>query len=182
MKMIKIVLLVLLLLALGFTFFLNYIGFFSKIIVEEKEVGPFVLVYEDHKGDYKGVAQVENDIYYSLLNNYQIETFKGFGIYYDDPKKVAKEDLRSIAGCILEEKDYDKIEKLKEDGLKIKEIPKQNSIVAEFPFKNQFSIIAGVIRVYPELSKYITENNLVNNEMMEIYDTPTQKIIYLMKK
>ncbi len=180
--MIKIVLLVLLLLALGFTFFLNYIGFFSKIIVEEKEVGPFVLVYEDHKGDYKGVAQVENDIYYSLLNNYQIETFKGFGIYYDDPKKVAKEDLRSIAGCILEEKDYDKIEKLKEDGLKIKEIPKQNSIVAEFPFKNQFSIIAGVIRVYPELSKYITENNLVNNEMMEIYDTPTQKIIYLMKK
>ena len=182
MIILKIIIGIFLLVLIGVAIFLNYIGFFSKMIIEEKQMGPFVLVYDEHKGDYKGTAKIQDDIYYSLLNNYKIETFKGFGIYYDDPKKTPTEKLRSIAGCILEKSDYEKIETLKEDGFKIKEIVKQNSVVVEFPFKNTFSIIAGIMKVYPKIEKHIEENNLTKNEMMEIYDTPSKKIIYLMKK
>jgi len=182
MTIAKIIFGIFLLLLIGVVIFLNYIGFFSKIVIEEKQMGPFILVYGEHKGDYKGTAKIQDDIYYSLLNDNKIETFKGFGIYYDDPKKVPTEELRSIAGCILEKSDYKKIETLKERGFKIKEIIKQNSIVVEFPFKNTFSIIAGIMKVYPKFEEYIEKNNLTKNEMMEIYDNPSKKIIYLMKK
>ncbi len=182
MTTIKIIFGVIVFIIIGIVLFLFYLGFFSKIIIEEKEMGPFVLIYEDHKGDYKWTAKIQNDIYYSLLNEYKIETFKGFGIYYDNPKKVPVNELRSIAGCILEKWDYNKIIYLKEKSFKIKEIPIQNSIVVEFPYKNSFSIIAGIIKVYPKIEQYIQDNNLKTNEIMEIYDVPSNKIIYLMRK
>jgi len=182
MTLSKSILLVLFLLITGTLIFLYYIGLFSTIQIVEKETGPFIIVYEEHRGDYKGTARIQNDIYHSLLDKHDIETFRGFGIYYDDPKVVARDDLRSIAGCILEEQDHNTIKELQEKGFLIKEVSKQNSIVAEFPYKNSFSIIAGIIKVYPEIEKYIKSENLPKNEMMEIYDVPSEKIIYIMKK
>ncbi len=182
MTAIKISLVVLLLIIPGILLFLNYVGFFSKIVIREKEMGPYVLVYEDHKGDYKGTQKIQNNIYDSLLNKYGIETFKGFGVYYDDPKKVSKEELRSIAGCILEEADYDSIEKLKEKNFKVTETPKQRSIVVEFPFKSTFSVFIGIMKVYPKINKFVEKNGLKQGEIMEVYDVPAKKIIYIMNK
>lgn len=182
MTAIKIILIVLLVIIVGIILFLNYVGFFSKIVIKEKEMGPYVLVYEEHKGDYKGTQKIQDNIYYSLLNKYGIETFKGFGAYYDDPKKVPKQELRSIAGCILEESDYNSIEKLKENNFKVTERSKQESIVVEFPFKNSFSVFVGIMKVYPEINKFVEKNGLKQKEIMEIYDVPAKKIIYIMDK
>lgn len=178
----KIILLMLALVLTGGAVLLYYIGFFSSIVFEEKETGPFVLVYEEHIGAYKGTAQIQDKLYYSLINEEKIETYKGFGIYYDNPREVPTDELRSIAGCILEEKDYEKVSDLQQKGYTVKEIPVRHSIVTEFPFKNGFSIIAGIFRVYPKLNQYIADNNLSTNEIMEIYDVPGKKITYIMKK
>ncbi|SKC62929.1 hypothetical protein [Maledivibacter halophilus] len=180
MPVVKIILIALLVIIVGIILFLNYVGFFSKIVIEEKKMGPYVLVYEEHKGDYKGTRKIQDNIYDSLLNKYGIETFKGFGVYYDDPKKVSKEELRSIAGCILEESDYNSIKKLKESNFKVTEIPKQNSIAVEFPFKNAFSVFIGIMKVYPEINKFVEKNGLNQKEIMEVYDVPAKKIIYIM--
>ncbi len=161
--------------------FLAHIGLFVEIVVEEKEMGPYVLVYEDHKGDYKGTANIQDNIYYSLLRSHNIKTYKGFGIYYDNPKEVATSELRSIAGVILEEKDYDKKKFLTDEGYSIKEVEARKSIVVEFPYKNNFSVMLGLMRVYPVIEEYIKSNDLENKEMMEIYDVPSGKIIYLME-
>ncbi|MGF7056920.1 hypothetical protein [Brassicibacter mesophilus] len=182
MPSIKIISLVILLIIVGIMLFLNYVGFFLKIVIQEKEMGPYVLVYEEHKGDYKGIRKIQDNIYDSLLNKYGIETFKGFGVYYDDPKKVSKEELRSITGCILEESDYKSIDMLKENNFKVKKIKKQKSIVAEFPFKNTFSVIVGIMKVHPEINKFVEKNELNQKELMEIYDIPAKKIIYIMNK
>lgn len=181
MTALKITLVVIVLIIVAIVLFLNYAGFFSKIVIEEKEMGPYVLVYKDHKGDYKETQKIQDDIYYSLLNKYGIKTFKGFGVYYDDPKKISKEELRSIAGCILEESDYNNIEKLKENNFKVIETPKQKSIVVEFPFKNGLSTFIGIMKVYPEINKFVEANRLKQKEIMEIYDVPAKKIIYIMK-
>ncbi len=178
----RIIVVALLIIITGIILFMMDIGLFSKVIIKEREIGPFVLVYDDHKGDYKGTAKVQDDIYYRLINQYNIETFKGFSIYYDDPKEVAKEELRSIAGCILEPLDYAKIESLKEAGFKIKELPKENAAVTEFPFKNPFSIIAGIIKVYPEMNKYAEGKGIEQTDIMEIYDVPNKKIMYIKRK
>lgn len=175
------IIIVLVLLVLGLLY-LNYLKFFSPITLEEKKYGPFTLVYEEYTGPYKDTAKIQNDLYYSLLNKEKIKTFKGFGVYYDNPKKVPAQDLRSIAGCVLEQEDYEKVGYLETNGYKVKNIPEQDCIVVEFPFKNSFSIFVGMAKVYPEIEKYIKDHNLENNEIMEIYDMQNKKIFYSMRK
>ena len=157
--------------------YLYYMGFFNKIEITEKEMGPYKVVFKEHIGDYKETGKIMDEIYYSLLNG-GVETYKGFVICYDDPKVVEKDKLRSIAGSIIEEKDYDKIDQLK-DKYSIKTIDKTRSITTEFPFKNKMSVIFSLMKVYPELNKYIDSKGYKKGQVMEIYDIPNKKIIYL---
>jgi len=88
-------------------------GLFTKVKIVEREIGDFCLIYEKHVGDYIGVGQVIDRVYSKLLGEDAIEPTRGFGLYYDDPKKVKKGNLRSIVGGILDKQDEDKIEHLK---------------------------------------------------------------------
>lgn len=163
------------LIAIGFY---AYYGGFKKITFDIIEQGGETLVYEDLIGDYRQAGEVSDRVYYSLLNNHNIETYKGFGIYYDNPREVEKSKLRSKVGCILEEKDYDKISEL-EKSFNIKTYPYKKYLVTEFPYKGNFSIFTGIMRVYPAIHKYIKNNDLkIDGHIMEIYDIPNKKIIY----
>ena len=157
--------------------YLYYMGVFSKIEITEKEMGPYKVVFKEHIGDYKETGKIMDEIYHSLLDD-GVETYKGFGIYYDDPKVVEKDKLRSIAGNIIEEKDYDKTDRLK-NKYNIKTIDKTRSITTEFPFSNKMSVIFSLMKVYPELNKYIDSKGYKKGQVMEIYDVPNKKIIYL---
>lgn len=178
----KITMGVITLLLIALVYFLFSAGFFANVTIEEKNVGPYTLVYEEFIGDYKNTPKIQDKIYYALLNDYKIETLKGFGIYYDNPKEVSRDKLRSEIGCILEEKDLARVEELKTKSFKIKEFPKTNAIVIEFPFNNQFSILAGIMKVYPKLEAYRKEKNYKPREVMEIYDVPSKKILYISLK
>ena len=70
-----------------------YVDFFSTIKIEEKETGAFTVIYDDFVGDYSKTGDVQNEIYKSLLKD-GIETFKGFGIYYDDPKTTPRDEKK----------------------------------------------------------------------------------------
>ena len=171
----------------NFLFFLviilfYYAGGLKRIRIFKGKFGPFVLVYDDHTGPYNGTSKIQNDIYNKLLKEHKIQTFQGFGIYYDNPKKVPKNELRSIAGCILEKKDQNKKKELLQAGFKIKEIKQSEFYWTEFPFRNSLSIMVGIMKVYPRFKKFLKKNNIKENEMMEIYDVPKKKIIYLMKE
>ena len=157
---------------------LSYYGLFTRISIAEKEMGGFWLLCEKHVGDYKEVGQVMDRMYSRLLGEDAIETSRGFGLYYDDPKKVKKETLRSVVGCILDTEDENKIDYLKKH-YKIKYYPASKSVVAEFPFKGTLSIFIGIFKVYPRLEEYITQHNYTPGPIMEIYDTPHEKIFYV---
>ncbi len=176
MKKVLIIISVIILACLAFLF---YSGLFTKVEIIEKESESYQLVYEEHLGDYSKSGEITNKIYHSLLNDYNIETFKGFGIYYDNPQEVEKEKLRSEVGCILETADYNKIDTLK-GKYKIKEFLSKKCMITEFPFKNKISIFLGIMEVYPELEKYSKANGYnLDAPVMEIYDMPNKKIIYL---
>lgn len=159
--------------------YLAYSGLFHKVVMEEKEIGSFVLIYENHVGEYQKIKPVMDKVYNSLLNEDKIETTRGFGIYYDNPKKVAKDKLRSIGGCILDEKDYAKLEQLK-TKYKVMELPKKKSLYAEFPFNNPISIFIGILKVYPVFSAYIKTKQYQQREVMEVYNQGAKKIEYIM--
>jgi DNA gyrase inhibitor GyrI len=175
MKAILIILISLIILILVI---LAWLGAFKKVHVFAARQGGETLVYETIKGEYRQSAAAMDRIFYRLLNEDKIETFKGFGIYYDDPKKVSKDKLRSEAGCILEPADVAKTESLAKK-YQVKVFPEGDYLVAEFPYKNKLSIFMSLAKVYPALDKYAKMHNY-NPEgfVMEIYDIPNKKIYY----
>ncbi len=158
--------------------YLSRYGLFASVNITEKSIGPYLLVYEKHVGDYKNVGPIMDKLYYDLKDNYNIETTKGFGLYYDNPQDVDKDKLRSIVGCIVESKSVKELNIL---GNKygVKEFPSSESVVAEFPYKGKISIILGIFKVYPKLSKYINEHKYAQTPIMELYDQPNEKIEYI---
>ena len=168
--LISLIILILLMLA--------WLGAFKKVHVYAARQGGETLVYETIKGDYRQSAAAMNRIYYRLLNEDKIETFKGFGIYYDNPKKVSKDQLRSEAGCILPPADVAKSEALA-GKYQLKVFTEADYLVAEFPYKNKLSIFMSIAKVYPALNKYAEQHNY-NTEgfVMEVYDIPNKKIFY----
>lgn len=155
---------------------LIYLDTFSTITIEEKPVGPYKLVYENHKGAYNGIKEVQDKIYYSLQND-KINTTKGFGIYYDNPNEVPVEKLRSIGGCIVEINDYNHLKSSKNKYL-IKDYYYPKNIYTEFSLKSPLSILIGIFKVYPKINEYQKKHNYNPQPVMEIYDIPANKIIY----
>jgi hypothetical protein len=178
MKVMKLIFLILGLLILGLLSYLLYLGAFRSINVEIKEQGGETIVYEEMTGDYSQSAKLMDEIYDDLLVKENIETYKGFGIYYDNPKKVETAQLRSEVGCILEPKNLKSVESLSKK-YNVKTFPIQDYLTAEIPFKGKWSIFVGIFRVYPQFDKYAIENKLdKEGEVIEIYDVPNKKIYY----
>jgi len=160
------------------TFQLIHHGLFASVKLSEKDAGPYVLVYKKHLGEYKNVGPVMDSVYYDLKNNFSIITTKGFGIYYDDPKKVSKEQLRSIVGCIVETKAVNELDMLK-NRYGVSVYPLSKSVVAEFPYKGKLSIIIGLFKAYPKMMSYIAEKKYIPTPIMELYDQPDKCILYV---
>lgn len=155
-----------------------YFGGFKQLDIKIKEEGGETVVYEPIIGDYKQSGAVMDKIYYALLNDHKMETFKGFGLYFDNPQKVEKEKLRSEAGAIIEEKDLEKINGINH-SFQIKVLDKKKYITTEFPYKGKMSVMFSIMKVYPALNKYAKENGYnVDGAVMEIYDIPNDRMLY----
>jgi hypothetical protein len=153
-------------------------GLFSSVSISEKNVGPYLLIYKTHIGDYNNVAPIIGEIYDDLKNNYSIEATKGFGLYYDNPREVDKAKLRSIVGCIVEGKSVEDLKKVS-NKYGVKEYPSSKSVVAEFPYRGKLSIFVGIFKVYPKLGSYIKEHKYTQTPIMELYDRPHERIEYI---
>ena len=155
-----------------------YFGGFKKVSVTTSSMGGETVVYEEITGDYKQSGAVMDKVYYSLRDTDNIETFKGFGIYYDNPQTTEKSKLRSEAGCIIEPGDIDKVNLISGE-FKVKALPEKEYLVTEFPYKGKMSVVFGIMKVYPAMNKYAEKNNLsAEGPVTEIYDVPNKKIIY----
>ena len=173
----KIFLIILAIFAVVFIAIFIYYGGFKKIVFKIENQGGEVIVYENLTGDYSQTPKISDKIYYALLNDEKIETTKGIGIYYDNPKKTDKEKLRAEVGSIVEGLDSAALERLA-GKYKVKTLDKREFIVTEFPFKGKLSAIFGIMKVYPAFEKFRQENGYVEAPMTEIYDVPNKKIIY----
>jgi hypothetical protein len=157
---------------------LAYYGLFAPVVFVEKEMGPYVLVYEKHHGEYKKTAKIIDGVTSELLGEEGVFAGKGFGLFYDNPEAVETANLRSIAGCIVENVPDDKIKRLRDNFL-VGEFPDSQCVVAELPYKGYVSIILGNLRVYPKLAEYMQSRQYTMVPVMEIYDKPNRKIFYV---
>lgn len=171
-----IVVIVVILIAVLFGLYAWYGGFYD-VKVRTETVGGETMVYKKVTGDYKQTSSVTNEVYNHLLHDLRIETCKGAGIFYDNPKLVKKEELRSEVGCIVEPSDIDKLDTML-CKYEIKQLPYRELAVTEFPYKGAISVLIGIIRVYPKLEEYVKTHHLPEHPVVEIYDVPGRKIMY----
>jgi len=179
MKALKIILYVVVsLLIITLIIYANYNGF-SNVSVQIKKEGGEHLLYREITGPYSQTGLELSKVKYDLKSQFNIETAKDFGMYFDNPQKVEKSKLRSEVGCILENADTTRIFWLK-SKFEIKVLPVKDYITAEFPYKGKMSILIGLMKVYPALLKNVKANGYSEEgPIMEIYDLPNNKILYL---
>lgn len=157
--------------------FIWYSGFFRSVEVEIRDAGPFVAVYEKHKGDYRGTAEVQEKLYNRLWDD-GIENYRSFAVFFDDPSEVPVNQLQSLVGCIVESGYESKVRSM-QDKYQIFDFEKQKCAVVEFPYRNNFSMFAAVSKAYPELDEYLEKNKLKPRPVIEVYHIP-ENIIFLM--
>lgn len=179
MLKLKIVLGIFLIVLIGVVVFLAYIGVFSTPKATEMTTGPYTYVYEEFTGDYKKSGPVFDKVY-KALENEGIKTTRGIGIYFDDPKEVPADKLRSHCGIIIEKNDLNKIEEL-EKKYKVGHIREHDSVVVEFPIKNMLSYMIGPMKCYPVLMKYAQKKGYKMTTSFELYDEPAKKILFVME-
>jgi len=177
MKIIKIVLIIIAVLAVLLIAIYAYYGGFKKVSFQIENQGGETVVCENVIGDYSQAGIITDRIYHTLLNEEKIETSRGYGVFYDNPQTVAKENLRSEVGCIIENADSTTLARLAEK-YQVKTLPQSDFIVTEFPFKGKLSIFFAIMKVYPALGKFCEEHGYVDSPITEIYDIPNKKIIY----
>jgi hypothetical protein len=157
--------------------YLNNYGFFSKVTIIEKDMGPLTIVYVPVKGDYAKTSGPASALVYNRLKNeFNISCEKGIGIYYDSPQTTKPEDRRSDMGCLLEGNDALKADTVMKK-MRVKIFYKKKYITAEFPLKGMMSYMFSPMKVYPELNKYMAAKGYKTGPAIEIYDMPGKKII-----
>lgn len=164
-----------------------FLGGFRKVKFQIEMSGGETIVYKDVSGDYRQTPSVTNEVYNYLLNELKIETYKGIGIFYDNPKKVKEKVktnesvigyiMRSESGCVIEPKDTIRLSSM-QCKYKIKTLPAQKTLITEFPYKGSLSLLMAMFKIYPALEKYTKVHNLKDSPIIEIYDVPNKKIIY----
>ena len=170
---------------------LFYMGFFKSMRVTEKESGPHYLMYKKHQGAYEELGPIFRALY-ALAEKQKIKQPIMFGIYYDDPKTVDPNKLRSEVGVALKATDFSRLKasaELKQSGVLFKLLPRYKYAVVEFPFRNMFSIFIGVSKAYPALNEYMQakgyplftykEKNHEENFALELYEQ--ERIFYFMR-
>ncbi len=153
-----------------------FYGGFSRVKVTQGETGPFTLCYLVHNGDYKQINKVMDRVFEDLKSKDDLYTTRGFGIYYDKPGEVETDSLRSIGGCILpEETDPQALTA----GCKVAEFPRTPAVIAKFPYRGKASVIFGVMKAYPALTRYMKVHEIPDAPILEIYDIPGKEIQYI---
>lgn len=158
-----------------------YLGGFSNLQVEEKEMGPYTMVYVDYVWAYEKVWPVMDEIYQTLTKAGITQT-AGIWIYYDDPAITPKDELKSEVWSVINSEDISKVEDLW-TSYQIKTIEKSEKVVVAFPYKNMLSYMVGPMKVYPIVNDYMIEKGY-NAEIprIELYYQENKIIYFIAEK
>ncbi len=179
MKFIKILLISILVIIVSFLLFFWYSGFFSTIKIEEKQTGPFHILYRELIIDYPQ-ADSELEIIMAELSSKGYDVRLGAVMFYGNEGRDSGGSRKCMIGVVVEPQDIIRIGRAGKQ-FRHKLIGRQYSIVASFPYTNHFSIFAGHYKAYPAIRNYCYENNYPPEPILELHDQPGRTINYIMK-
>lgn len=148
-----------------------YSGFFNPVYVTEKESGSFQAI-TGNSGYYDEPVVIRNELF-QRLKQLKIKSREALAV----TPAPFEENLITKTGWILNTNQITEASEL-EPPYQIITIPRQKRIVADFAYDNDFSIMAGSVKVYNQLEKYCKEKGYKTGTMYEIYDDKQQRIFY----
>lgn len=172
MRIVGIIIIVLFVFFLGMSF---YAGMFDRLSLKIAEVGPYPVVYREHRGSYHGVKFALHDVYQYLKTRRMQWTTEGIAVFYDNPQTVKLQDVRTIAGCVTDTLLTNLAEPYKSQVL-----PKTRAIVGTFRVRSFLSNFTGTEKYYSAKDKFAKKNNLVlAGTVIELYDMGARRMYYL---
>lgn len=152
----------------------TYLGGFTTLSIEERQVPTLWMAYLDHTGAYYKIEQTFKKVEEVMKS--QGASCDGYvAIYFDDPAQVEESKLRSQGGCL-----FMVGSNVTFNELKIRNLPVSPAAYTEIPFKMGFSAAVGAIKAYPALKEYMKAKNFTpGDSAIEIYRrSPEKKIEY----
>jgi hypothetical protein len=142
---------------LGFAF---YMGAFHQVVITEEPRGPYTHVYRDLPDvsqELVGVLTSEID---QLLEELGITERTVLDVYHADGSA-------QVGFAVI----VDSMSMSLSDGTRVKTIPRQQMLVAEFPWRNEMSYIIGYLKVDPMLAAHRDAGGYARTEIMTMQET-----------
>lgn len=172
-KIFKVILLLIFVILLLLAFYF-YMGWFKKLVAFEVVMWPYNMLYKQHTWAYYKISNVMDDLYNYALNQ-DITSDMWIAIYYDNPKEVQKDKLRSDWGILIDDLDI-----VLDTWYNLKQLDKNSYVVVTFPLKNNFSYMLWAYKAYPLILEYMLEEGYqIMVPMIEMYDMKNNLIYYM---
>lgn len=155
--------------------FMIYHRVFQLVIIRNEVFQAFGFLYQHNEGDYRQNITVLQELAKKVAKT-GIKVVNPVSIYYDNPRKVKRSDLRSDVGFMIPENE----DLIHVDGLQYKTVCFDRFLATSVPYKSRFSILIGAMKIYPVFRKELEKQDLPEREMIEIYDMRNKLIVYLM--
>ncbi|MBD3241037.1 MAG: hypothetical protein GF331_10670 [Chitinivibrionales bacterium] len=150
-------------------------GYFDSVVLTERTMGPYHLLYREHRGPYEGIRFAMRDVFLYYRRLYGEAPARGFSIYYDDPANIEADSLRSIAGVLTDSLLTDP-----KEPYRSRTVPAHHALVGTFPLRSPFSYMIGVLKFGDVLEEYLEETEREpQGPTMEIYDLEDRVIRYV---
>lgn len=135
-----------------------FLGLFQSVNIRKIQAGPYKIMCLDHIGSYKNICRKIKSVD-ELLSKNKIKPIAFCGVFYDDPRKIDEDKLRSKGGCIVKEfADIDILEQLT--------IPKTEVVSASIKAHPAIA----PIKTYPKIEQWLSKNKYkVTGPSLEIY-------------
>jgi len=161
-------------------------GIHKSVTFQPTEMQQLYLIYKTHVGPYWHMHSPTIELVANTLG--KEPSRRSFGLYFDKPSDVAKENLRCIGGYILDSteafNDFNRTitEQYPNSNISLAILPKTKYISTDWHWINSVSVMMGAYKVYGALGNYVKENNITlttEGGAIEIYNTAANKIVYL---
>lgn len=148
--------------------YLAYEGMFTPATVQTTEEGPYLFMGIEHKGPYQDIMPVFKKLE-AQVKEKQIKDAAFAGVYFDDPKTVAEDQLRSLA-CVVVKSAEDSLLLAGIEGIKVYPIEHGKALVCERNTSNMVSMIISVMKAYPAISKHIETHPELQQGIKHVYE------------
>lgn len=132
-----------------------YSGFYTKAEVEEKEFGPFTVVYEE----YRGLLRHARFVHDKLARSLESDGIKDHINFFSFDKSNMEDDTEAKCrvGLLIGDNDIARLEEIK-DTYNVMTIEKKKHIVINFPYKTKASFSAGIKNARSSFKEYCEKN------------------------